>query len=343
MKILYVIRKRENRHWTKRLQRWATGFTDGQDGFFEASLHYDTDVTRRTFEEALAMGRDQLARFDAIVVNAKSGFPWREPDEAAKIIRGWGRPAALFLGSARPQDMAPDGVCDQFDILFKREPFADLDRYEISATNKAKLVTTLLSNQLVNMSWRFKHRNDSFVPAQFGYDTPKSVDVFFLGKVSHVRLDNRVAAWTKVKEQLGDLNCIGGLSPNDESPVPDHLRGEIMPKPDYLKTLLETRINLALSGIGPFTHRHLELFYAGAFALSNNDIEPLWLRAPVVKGQDYAAFDTEDEMIDMIRYYIAHDAEREAIAKNGRACFERLYDVPAHAVELRDALKKVIR
>ena len=64
MKILYVIRKREKRHWSKRLQRWITGFTDGQDGFFEASLHYGCSVTRRTYEEAAAMGRSAVARYD---------------------------------------------------------------------------------------------------------------------------------------------------------------------------------------------------------------------------------------------------------------------------------------
>ena len=342
MKILYVIRKREKRHWSKRLQRWLTGFTDGQDGFFEASLHYGCDVTRRTFRETSEMSPADLRRFDAIVVNAKSGFPWQDPSEANALLRTWNRPSALFIGQARPTEMAPDGVADGFDILFKREPFADLDRYELSNSNRAKLVTTLLSNQLLSMSWRFKNKNTGFTLPQYGYQHDKTHDVYFSGKLGPNRFDNRVAAWERVTAELGDLRLKGGLASNGQVEVPAHLQGELMEKPEYLQTLLTTKVNLALSGIGPFTHRHLELFYAGAFALSNNDIEPLWLRAPVVKGWDYAAFDTEDEMIDMIRYYVAHDAEREAIAKNGRACFERLYDVPAHAVELRDALQKVI-
>lgn len=238
--------------------------------------------------------------------------------------------------------MAPNGVADGFDILFKREPFADLDRYELSNKNRTKLVTTLLSNQLLNMSWRFKNKNTDFTLPQYGYQHDKTHDVYFSGKLGPNRFDNRVAAWERVTTELGDLRLKGGLASNGQVEVPAHLKGELMAKPEYLQTLLTTKVNLALSGIGPFTHRHLELFYAGAFALSNNDIEPLWLRAPVAKGWDYAAFDTEDEMIDMIRHYVAHDAEREAIAKNARACFERLYDVPAHAIELRDALQKVI-
>ncbi len=342
MKILYVIRKREKRHWSKRLQRWITGFTDGQDGFFEASLHYGCSVTRRTYQEAAAMGRSAVARYDAIIVNAKSGFPWQDGAKAGQQIRAWGRPAAIFIGQARPFEMVPDDVADHFDILFKREPFADLGRYELSNVNRAKIVPTLLSNQLLRMSWRFKERNTQFTLPKYGYDHEKTHDVYFSGKLGPNRFDNRVQAWERVTADLGDLRLKGGLASNGQVKVPAHLKGELMEKPEYLNTLLTTKVNLALSGIGPFTHRHLELFYAGAFALSNNDIEPLWLRAPVVKGQDYAAFDTEDEMIDMIRHYVAHDAEREAIAKNGRACFERLYDVPAHAVELRDALQRVI-
>ena len=343
MKILYVIRnKRKKHHWGKRLSRWITGLTDGQDGFFEASLHHACSVERRTYYEACKMGASQMKHYDAIIVNAKSGFPRKDSDAAREHIRKWGRPAAIFIGQAQAREMIPDQVADLFDIIFKREPFKDLGQYSLSNKNRAKIVPTLLSNPLVHLSWRFKSRNTGHTLPKYGFEYQKTHDVYFSGKLGLHRFDNRVAAWERVTAEFGDLRFKGGLASNGDVEVPAHLKGELMEKPEYLNTLLTTKVNLALSGIGPFTHRHLELFYAGAFALSNNDIEPLWLRAPVIKGQDYAAFDTEDEMIDMIRHYVAHDAEREAIAKNGRACFERLYDVPAHAVELRDALQKVI-
>ncbi|WP_068110351.1 glycosyltransferase [Tropicimonas marinistellae] len=340
MRVLYIIRDRSSRNVRKRLHRWSVGFLDGQDGFFEASLHQAARVTRRSYAEAMAMPAAQRDAFDAVVINAKSGWPWaRDPAAARAALDGFRAPLALFLGQAQPDRMPPDRLLDPFRAVFKREPFADTDRYGLTPSNAAKIVPTHLSNPLVSMSYRFPGRNRTRPLARYAWEEPGTHDVFFIGTVNHDRLDERLNAWAAVAQS--GLDRIGGLLPlaGVAEAVPPELVTAPLPKPAYLEAMMQSRINLALEGIGPFTFRHLEQFWAGAFTLSTPNIRPLRLRAPLVEGQDYVAFDGTDDMMDKIRWYLDHPEERIAIARNGRAAYERLYDTAAHAGEIRAALQ----
>ncbi|SFB81052.1 glycosyltransferase [Tropicimonas isoalkanivorans] len=339
MRILYITRDRSGRSLRKRLHRWSVGFLDGQDGFFEAALHEAGRVQRMSYAEAMALPAKRSAAFDAVVINAKSGWPWqRDPGEAAAALRRFPQPVSLFLGHAQPDAMPPDSLVTPFKVVFKREPFADLDRYGLGQSNAAKIVPTHLANPMVSHSYRLAWRNRTRPLRRYAWQVPDEHDVFFIGTVSETRCTERVAAWQAV---LGaDVKSIGGLLPAKgfEPHVPPDLLGRPIPRSDYLKVMMSSRINLALEGIGPFTFRHLEQFWAGAFTLSTPNIRPLRLRAPLVDGQDYVAFDDPDDMMDKIRWYLNHPEERAEIARNGRAAYERLYDVPAHAREIRAAL-----
>lgn len=339
MRVLYIIRDRSGRQVRKRLHRWAVGFIDGQDGFFEAALHEAARVTRMPYGAALALPERQRNSFDAVVINGKAGLPWeRDPAAALDALRPFRQPVSIFLGHAQPEVMPGDAMLDRFKVIFKREPFADTGRYGISAENAAKIVPTNLANPMVSHSYRFRWRNRTRPLGTYAWQVPDEHDVFFVGTVSENRYVARIAAWQRVLSS--DLDSVGGLLPKDEfrSSVPPDLITTPLPKAEYLKVMMRSRINLALEGIGPFTFRHLEQFWAGAFTLSNNSIRPLRLRAPVVEDQDYVAFDTIDEMMDKIRWYLDHPEQRDTIAKNGRKAYERLYDVPAHAAEIRAAL-----
>ncbi|SNS75977.1 glycosyltransferase [Tropicimonas sediminicola] len=339
MRVLYITRDRSGRKIRKRMHRWAIGFIDGQDGFFEAALHEAVRVTRMPYEQAIALSDTQRRAFDAVVVNGKAGLPWQEdPSAALDALRPFNQPVSLFVGHAQPEVMPPDALLDRFKVVFKREPFADTGRYGISDANAAKIVPTHLANPMVSHSYRLKWRNRTRPLSTYAWQTPDEYDVFFIGTVSENRYVARIAAWEAV---LGsDLTSIGGLLPKPEfkAQVPPALITDPLPKQEYREVMMRSSINLALEGIGPFTFRHLEQFWAGAFTLSTNTIRPLRLRAPLVEDQDYVAFDTIDEMMDKIRWYLEHDDARKTIAQNGRKAYERLYDVPAHAAEIRAAL-----
>jgi spore maturation protein CgeB len=61
-----------------------------------------------------------------------------------------------------------------------------------------------------------------------------------------------------------------------------------------------------------------------AFELAACSVFQLMQRVPGVAeffevGQEIVCFDTREEMLDRIKYYLAHDDERQAIAAAGRA------------------------
>lgn len=71
--------------------------------------------------------------------------------------------------------------------------------------------------------------------------------------------------------------------------------------------------------------RAMDIMGAGGFLLSNyqNDFS-MHFR----EGQDYVCYDSLEDMMQKIDYYLQHDEERQAIARNGHAavCAEHSYD-----------------
>lgn len=71
--------------------------------------------------------------------------------------------------------------------------------------------------------------------------------------------------------------------------------------------------------------RAMDIMGAGGFLLSNyqNDFS-MHFR----EGQDYVCYDSMEDMMQKIDYYLQHEEERQAIAKNGHAavCAEHSYD-----------------
>ncbi|MFD0978704.1 glycosyltransferase [Tropicimonas aquimaris] len=339
MRVLYIPRSSETRKRNRRrFHRALAGYVDGPEGFFEASLHGACSVTRLTLQRALALTKKQRKSFDAVIVNSRSGLEWEDPAAALAALEGFRQPVSFFQSHDRPGAIGDDALLDRFKVIFKREPFDDLSRYDISPANASKIVPTHLSNPMEPMSHRLRWRNRTSAPAEFAWQMPKDQDVFFIGTVSENRYLERMAAWQAVLDS--GLPHLGGLLPKKEfaARVPDHLVTTPLPRAEYMKTLMKTRVNLALGGIGPFTFRHLELFWAGAFTLSTPTIREIRFRVPLVDGRDYVAFETPADMIDKIRHYLDHEDERNLIARNGRAAYERLHDVKAHGREIHDAL-----
>ncbi|MEO1676770.1 MAG: glycosyltransferase [Pseudomonadota bacterium] len=336
MRILYIPRKPESRGWQSDLKRNALGLLDGQDGFFEAALHRAGHVTLRPLDAVMAMEPAIRARFDAVVVNAKSDLAWQDAAGATALCALFARPVALFLGFARARFMPANAVLSAYHTVFKREPYADLGRYDLSARNADKVVPTHLSNPFEPLSRRFAWGIPPSKPKRMGWDVPTDKDVFFLGKTQEGEHLARKDSWAKVV--ASGLAARGGLFPRKGYDLPAELHASHLEKPEYLRQLQASRVNLGLEGIGSFTFRHLETLWAGSFLLSNPTVPEQRLRAPLIDGEDYVSFQDHDDMIDKIRHYATHEPERQRIAKNGRRAYERLHDVLAHAGEIKTAL-----
>lgn len=322
-----------------RQAHWLLGFSSGQAGFFKFSLHQASHVETVEIRDLLAHPEAFRDRFDAVIFSAKSGLKKLPPDMLETALSLRPRRHAILLPGAQPKVMIPDWLADRFDVIFKREPWVDLDRYELSAANKAKIRPTLISNPQDMLFTRFPALRLGYCPRQLGYDHQKIYDVFFLGRVGPNRYENRVRIWHKIRS-LEEIATTGGIIPDSpQIHVPPELKATPLGKRAYRRVMLASRINLALDGIGPFTFRHLELFWSGSFCLSETDLSHIWLRAPAVAGHDYATFSDHDDMIAKIEHYLQNPTELERIARNGRKLYERLHDAKAHAAEICAALK----
>lgn len=96
------------------------------------------------------------------------------------------------------------------------------------------------------------------------------------------------------------------------------IEGQPLYSDDYAKGLCATRINLCFlrkMNRDMQTDRTMEIPACGAFMLAERTDEHLWL---FEEGQEAAYFDSDEELLEKVRYYLDHDDERAAIARAGR-------------------------
>ncbi len=340
-KVLYVKRFPARNAGT--IQKLKNKLTEhwlrGQDGFLRGALHHAFDVTEKTLPDLLKRGPQYAAQFDALAVNLKSRADGQNAtlEDLAPLAR-FDLPKILCVTNAEPDNIPDDPLLDLFDIVLKREMFKDRDRYNLTPENKAKLHTTMLVCPFVPASIYNVRRID---PARFGCAAPTpqddlTHDVFFSGATTS---RERIGAALALSKEQDFIRIRAALQPRqfkDEIPpemIAPPLRGDA-----YINAIRTAAINLAFSGYGPFTFRHLELWALAAFPLSTPGIRDLELPMPAQENVHYAAFDHETDLIDKIRHYLKTPQERETIARNGRKLFEDYYSFEKQGKRLTQTL-----
>ncbi len=341
LKVLYICRQ-WLKDWTiKSIKssygawRERKGFV-GQDGFFEAALFSSCEVDSKSIEWALN-NRDFInSHYEIVVVNSKfnkrkkrpKNFEWIDP---LKI------PAVLFCCNAKAHKLPSDEILDKFDLVYKRELLHDINSYDISDKNRQKLRTTMLSCPIV-----YTKKTD---PIQWG-DIPDprkttdsyKYDIFFSG-----------ATWSNksrknIVERLEQESFVflGGLQHQKQKK--NKYKQRRLKLDEYKSAIKNSKINLALEGLGQFTYRHLEIWCLGGFCLSTPSVRDVTLPfANPQEGIHYVAFDDLDDIVDKIKHYLTHDEERETIAKAGRVFFEQIYDPIRHGKEVKKELQLLIK
>ena len=105
---------------------------------------------------------------------------------------------------------------------------------------------------------------------------------------------------------------------SDFSPLPHaHYRGLAKTTTEMPKVFLFSKINLNFTSKpirSGLPLRIWDILGAGGFLLTNFQSEiPEYFEV----GKDLEAFASEEELVEKIRYYLAHNEEREEIARNG--------------------------
>jgi hypothetical protein len=312
----------------------------GREGFFRAALHYQNDVTEISFSKLQKKTSAWISKYDVIVFdflcnkqNRKTNFEaLREGLKKLNNIPA-SIPRALLVANAAAFNLPDNEIMDYFDIVFKREPFKDRSKYSMSEKNINKIHPTMISCHFVPAS-RFNLKK--IQPSESGFSEPADdfkYEVSFIGTETS---DERI----KVVETLleSDYNFFGGLR-EKRSELPDKLKAKRLNKKDYIRTIRNTKINLALEGCGEFTYRHLELWWACAFMISSPSINELELPMDVEDGVHYITYESEDDLLEKIDYYLEHPEERKQIALNGRKAFEEGYDFEKHGEYITRQLK----
>ena len=318
-----------------------------QEGYFEASLHEAfSDITYTTARDAYRRAEVYSREHELVVVNRKTDhLPDRNQAETLRMLgEAFDIPAVLLEIGADATQIPSDAVCDRYDLIFRRECLKDTDRYDLSAENQQKLRTTMLPCLYIPLPrYSFSSWFERFLipQAPSGHEElDKQHDVFFCGQYSS-QMPIRAKVVQVLKEHP-EIDFHGGLQPkNEDVDVPEALRFPRLSPDEYVRALKQSRIVLALDGIGQFTFRHLEAWHFGGFLMSAPSIRGLDLPLSAQEGTHYISYDDTDDLIQKIRHYVEHPDERQKIADNGENMFASDYNPQKHGTYIYMQMEEI--
>lgn len=331
-----AILKQYAQKWPKRLPSAIAqlGLTTGQDGFFVGALHSAFCVKEIEF---LPFARlPQLRRSDCVIVNSKSSLM---KQKKYGVLEKFGSvPKVLFVASDKASYMPPDEVLDRFDLIYKREPYLDRDRYNIKPSNADKIKPTMLSCPFFRVKKKVLANGDSLGENTLPVSKQRAdyqYSVGFNGSASsYERLEicEALASYPDADLRLQPHPKTGGA-------VPLQMRGSRVTRAEYMMQLEATKVNLALRGLGEFTYRHLEIWATCGFMISTPILKEIELPTDCpVEGKHYISFRDKRDLLEKIQYYTTNDVKREEVAKRGQSFYSKIYNYKQHG----DCIKKEI-
>jgi hypothetical protein len=136
-------------------------------------------------------------------------------------------------------------------------------------------------------------------------DRERDVSVSFLGSTAAYR-DVRLEYLDYLKGNEVDIFHSGGQAQ------------ERLSQKQYADILRQSKISLNFSFSLPGTHqlkvRVFEIMFSCALLMENENSETLQYFTPMV---DYVTFESKEDLLDKVRYYLEHEDERREIAHNG--------------------------
>lgn len=313
---------------------------EGQDGFFLSSLHQVFNVKQVKLSTLLENKKFYQNKFDAVFVNHKCGLDGKGVlYDDVKELKKLNMLKILTITNSQPENLPEEKILDLFDVIFKREIFKDRDLYNLSNSNKFKMHTTIISCPLIPVTIS---NIKSIDPKKFGYSEPSNFfdkDIFFSGSNTNIERIN-VLKYLYLKK----FNVSFKLQPkNNKDPIPTKMISKKFSQKKFVNAARNAKINLALSGYGPFTFRHLELMCLSCFSISTPAIRKLELPFDYIENTHYITFDNFDDLNDKCLYYVSNETKRKEIAQNGRRLFESEYSFKKHGQYINKIINQKLK
>lgn len=276
-------------------------------------------------EHRLPCGRKRYWR-----LRRRRGLPWpHQPDDKERLYD---------ILAAQIRDYRPDIIyCMAIEFVGTAFLRRVQGLYRLAVAQHAAMVPghqeyrgyDLILSSLPNLVENFRHHAVASELFRLGFGErilqhlngiPRSQDVVFVGGLSGVQHDAGARLLERVCRRH-NMSVWGygleGLPP--DSPLRARYRGPVWGRAMY-ETLRSAKIVLNRHGpiAGPYANnmRLYEATGVGSLLLTDDKQNLAEVFAP---GREVVTFRDADECADLAGYYLAHDAEREAIAQAGQA------------------------
>jgi hypothetical protein len=279
-------------------------------GYIDAAIHSNAFVLELPYNYCIFFSKILNLFFDSIFINWKfTNYRNDKEDLEKKLLKLskiFNIKKVIVDGTDKSINIIKKDILDGFDYVIKREKNKQI-------SNK-KYLTTMLSCRMID--YKISKKKENIDWNIIGNSKPNSnprYDIFFSGKKTS-KSRGELIEYLQSKE----FNFFGRA---EDTKIPfDH----------YLSAIYDSSINLALEGKGEFTFRHLEILASCSFMLCQNSINELELPLPLVDGKHFVTFESKEDLIEKINFYLKNKSLRNEIALNGRKALEEYYSPKKH-------------
>ena len=284
--------------------------TKSTSGYIDSAIHSNAYTFELPYHYCIFFSKVLNLFFDGIFVNWKfTNLRSDRNNLELKLIRlskKFSIKKVIVDGTDKSINIIKNEILDGFDYVIKRE--------KNKSISDKKYLTTMLPCKLIN--YKISKKNVDIDWNKIGKSKPNNkykYDIFFSGKQSS---ENRNELIKFIKNQ--NLNFYGGI---------ENLK---IPYSQYLEDIYDSSINLALEGKGEFTFRHLEILASCSFMICENSINQLDLPIPLEENKHFVSFDSKEDLLEKIKFYLKNEKKRQEIALNGRRALEEHYSPKKH-------------
>lgn len=291
--------------------------TTSTQGYIESAIRMNAKIFELPFNYCIFFSKLLNLYFDGIFINWKFTNNRNDKkihDKLIKLSKKFNIKKVIVDTTDLSHHYIREDVLEKYDFVIKREK-------PKSITNE-KYLTTMLPLKLIE--YKVKRKKEFIEWAKIGKLKPNiqnKYDVFFSGTSNNER---RTELVNLLKNS--NIKFYGGL--------------KRIPFNDYLNTIYNSSINLAIAGVkgAEFTFRHLEILSCCSFLMCHEEINKLDLPLPLKDGVHFVSYKNNEDVIEKINFYLKNDHLRKKIAQNGRNILVEHYSPQKHGYLI---LKKI--